>query len=218
MSESVLRLLVYDRTCVGRFVGLSSAWGAGAFLYRAQGRIDAAFGATCWSEALDWLATFGGALPIGEIQYWGHGKWGRAFIARDMLDSQSFIRGHALFDRLEAVRERLLPDGQSLLWLRTCESFGAHSGIDFAQALANGFGACVAGHTHIIGVLQSGLHGLAPGQKPMWSPWEGLAAGTPDKPARAFGSSPFRPQTISCFDGHIPDAWFDGRPPTIRIL
>ena len=75
---SGLRLMVYDRTCVGARapVGLSTAWGAGSVLYRGLGRLDGTFGATSWDDALGWLARFEPSRPIAEIQYWGHGQWG----------------------------------------------------------------------------------------------------------------------------------------------
>lgn len=202
-----LRLLAYDRTCVGRPVGLTTAWSNGATLYRALGRIDHAFGVTSWTEALAWLARVAPGEPIEEIQYWGHGRWGRVLVDRDPLDARALADGHPLRASLEAVRERLVPD-RALLWLRTCEAFGADAGLDFAARLADFFGARVAGHTHVIGAVQSGLHGLRPGSTPAWSPHEGLAEGTPRDPVRAYGSSMLRPRTIHFLTGEVPEAWF----------
>ncbi|HEU4610915.1 MAG TPA: hypothetical protein VFS15_02515 [Kofleriaceae bacterium] len=106
---------------------------------------------------------------------------------------------------LEAVRERLAPD--ALVWFRTCETFGARAGIDFAERLADFFGARVAGHTYIIGFHQSGLHGLAPGARADWSAEEGLAEGSPDEPARARWSRPWHPHTVTALHGEVPAAW-----------
>lgn len=205
-----LRLMVYDRTCVGRLapVGLSTAWRSGSVLYRGLGRLDAAFGASSWDEALGWLATVEPSRPIAEIQYWGHGRWGRVLVAEDALDASALEPGHRLFARLAAVRERLVPGGEALLWLRTCEAFGANAGRDFAARLADGLGARVAGHTFIIGAVQSGLHGLRPGHAPKWSAHEGLAEGTPERPLRAYGSALGRPRTITCLSGEVPLDWF----------
>jgi hypothetical protein len=195
------RLLVFDRTCPR----LSIAWRAGARLYRARGRIDAACGVGSWEGGLGWLA--GWHAPIAEIQYWGHGHWGSALVDRDdVLDASALSPGHALHAALEAVRERLAPD--ALIWFRTCETFGATAGHDFAMRLADWTGARVAGHTHVIGFHQSGLHGLAPGARPSWSASEGLARGTADAPERAKTSWPWSPHTITCLDGTVPDAWF----------
>jgi hypothetical protein len=202
--------MVYDRTCVGKRapVGLSTAWGAGSVLYRGLGRIDASFGATSWDEALRWLGTFESSRPIAEIQYWGHGRWGRALVDRDPLDASALAPGHRLASRLSAVRERLVPGGDALVWLRTCEAFGANAGHDFAMRLAERLGARVAGHTFIIGAVQSGLRGLLPGHRPDWSASEGLEEGTPEKPLRARWSGVLEPRTISCFAGEVPPAWF----------
>ncbi|MGB1700273.1 MAG: hypothetical protein ACPHRO_09985, partial [Nannocystaceae bacterium] len=90
------------------------------------------------------------------------------------------------------------------LWFRTCETFGAQPGHDFARHLAAHMGARVAGHTYIIGPLQSGLHLLAPGQRPAWSDSEGLAEGTPQAPLRARWSSISAPNTITCLRRSLP--------------
>lgn len=196
-----MRLLVYDRTCVRRRGRLSPIWRAGAALYRRLGRIDAAHGVASWDEALAWLAAH---EQIEEIQYWGHGKWGRALVDDDALDAASLAGRHAR--GLAAVRERLAPG--ALVWLRTCEAFGAHAGHDFAQRLADTLGARVAGHTYVIAYHQSGLHGLSPGMRPDWSPEEGLLEGTAAAPERARWSKPWSPNTVTALTGAIPAAWF----------
>jgi hypothetical protein len=208
MTMPPLRLLVFDRTCVGRGVGLSTAWSAGSVLYRAFRRVDAARGVASWNEALGWLATHEADRPIAEIQYWGHGRWGRVLVDRDVFDASALSPQAPQARSIAAIRERLLPDGASLLWLRTCEAFAAIAGQDLAQRLADGFGARVAGHTFVIGALQSGLRALAPGRRPRWSPTEGLAEGTAHDPKRALGSTPWRPRTVTCFANDFPDAWF----------
>lgn len=198
-----MRALVYDRTAGG----LSRAWGAGSVLYRGLRRLDRVRGVASWDEALGWL----GALdePIDELQYWGHGRWGRVLVGDDVLDARALSHGHPWRAKLEAVRERLAPD--ALVWFRTCETFGAHAGIDFAERLADFLGARVAGHTYVIHFHQSGLHGLAPGSRAHWSPDEGLAEGTPDEPRRARSSAPWAPRTITCLAGRVPARWFAAR-------
>lgn len=203
-----LRLMVYDKTCRRFGIGLSTAWGAGSFLYRGLGRLDGSFGAASWEDALAWLASYLPDRPIGEIQYWGHGRWGRVLVDHHALDASALGEGHPLHARLSAVRERLVPGGDALVWLRTCEAFGAEVGHDFAMRLADGLGARVAGHTFVIGPLQSGLHGLRPGHTPDWSPLEGIAEGTASAPVRAEISLPGAPRTITCFDGAVPEDWF----------
>jgi hypothetical protein len=201
------RLLVYDRTCMqGNGGNLTHAWKLGSKLYRGLRRIDAAQGVASWSEALDWVLSYEG--PIDEIQYWGHGKWGCALVDSERLDASALASG-PLRPKLEAVAERLTPD--ALVWFRTCETFGAKSGIDFAQRLADFLGVRVAGHTYVIGFHQSGLHGLAPGVRADWSADEGLVEGTPEAPVKARWSGPFAPRTITCLSSSVPARWFTVR-------
>lgn len=195
--------MIYDRTCRGKVLGLSSAWAAGAYLYRARGLLDGWLGAASWSEAFAWLSSVSPEREIGEIQFWGHGKWGDARIDGDRLAEESLRREHDHFPHLQQVRARLAPD--ALLWFRTCETIGAHRGRRFAQQMAEHLGCRVAGHTYVIDVWQSGLHAVSPGQEPAWSPEEGLAEGDGRSPRRARRSTPAEPHTISCFDGVLPD-------------
>lgn len=199
-----MRALVYDRTCVTTGRGLSPVWRVGGALYRALDRIDDAFGAASWDEALDWLASRPEA--VREVQYWGHGTWGSALIDGAPLDAASLSPGHRHRKRMEALRERLAPG--ALVWFRTCHTFGARVGVDFAERLSDFLGARVAGHTYIVAYHQSGLHGLAPGCRADWSPDEGLVEGTADAPRRARWSTPWAPRTISCLQGAVPEGWF----------
>ena len=191
-----MRVVVYDRTCVRDRGRLSPIWALGARLYRRLGRVDAVHGVASWEEAFAWLASH---ETISELQYWGHGKWGRAFVREDVLDATRI-------PQLAAVRERLAPD--ALVWFRTCETFGAHAGHDFAQRLADFLGARVAGHTYVIGFHQSGLHGLAPGTRPHWPADEGLLEGSPQAPERARWSKPWAPNTITALTGQVPARYF----------
>jgi hypothetical protein len=201
-----LRLMVYDRTCTGRpfLPGLTHAWASGAWLYRALGRFDAHFGAASWAEALAWLGDVDAGRPVAEIQYWGHGKWGKALIDRVGLGVDALASEHEHHTSLARIRERMLPAGQSLWWFRTCELFGADAGHEFARAWSDFFDATTAGHTFIISHWQSGLHSLRPGQTPSWSAEEGLIEGTAAEPVRARWSSWRAPNTVSFLSGHIP--------------
>lgn len=198
-----LRLVVYDatqRSRPSRALGLS--WQLGTYLYRGLGRTDQAFGAHTWTAALAWLEHHEPDRTIGEVQFWGHGKWGRALIAGESLERRTLSPGHPLGTRLTALRERLDPN--ALVWFRTCETLGARAGQDFARALGDRLGATIAGHTFVIGYFQSGLHTLAPGTTPRWSATEGLRDGTADEPRAAYSSGPGRPNTITCLTGAIP--------------
>lgn len=207
-KSAPLRLMIYDRTCRGRrgLPGLSHAWISGALLYRGLGRFDATRGVTTWAEALDWLASFGDR-PIASIQYWGHGKWGSARVADEVLDAGALRPGHPYYARLQAIAARLLPDAASLWWFRTCETLGADAGHDFARRFSDLMGSRVAGHTYIIGPWQSGLHSLAPGERPTWSTQEGLLEGTPAEPTRARWSRRGEPNTIHCLNGALPTGY-----------
>lgn len=208
-STKPLRLLVFDRTCTETYgLGLSTIWGAGAGVYRVLQRQDARFGATNWAEALAWLAAHEPHRPIAEIQYWGHGKWGSVKIDNDGFGSPELAAEHAHAPAVDAIRDRLLPNGQSLIWLRTCEAFGADAGIDFAYRLAHRMRAKVAGHTYIIGALQSGLRVLEPGKRPRWSSNEGLREGTPAEPKQAFTSRMLAPRTLHFMANSFPQTWF----------
>jgi hypothetical protein len=200
-----LRLMIYDRTCPHPWFlpGLSQVWGMGRHLYRALGRLDATHGAASWSEALEWLSAVEPETRIGEIQFWGHGRWGLARIGGEALDTSALQPRHPHHDRLARVRDRLLPDGEALWWFRTCETFGTESGQAFARAWTGFHGCRAAGHTYVIGAWQSGLHSLRPGEAPGWSPTEGLAAGAP----YALTSRPGAPNTITFLHGRVPEGF-----------
>lgn len=204
----MLRLMVYDRSCTRHGwlpLGLSHAWQAGGPLYASMGALHRWKGVDSWEQALDWLGTVDGEKAVSEVQFWGHGRWGRAMVDGEALDATALRPGHPLHAKLERIRERMEPEGQ--WWFRTCETLGATSGHSFAQAWAEFMGCAVAGHTYIIGPLQSGLHRLRPGDAPHWSPWEGVAEGTPDDPRRAYWSRWAAPHTITFLQSRVPEDW-----------
>lgn len=203
-----LRLMLYDQTCAGApgLPGLSHAWWTGGHLYRGLGRIDRFAGFADWPAALRWLAEVEPDRPIGEVQLWCHGKWGHARLDRTPLDAGALSPSHRWHGLLCAIRDRLAgPD--ALFWFRTCETFGARAGHDFARRWTDFTGCRAAGHTYIIATWQSGLHSLRPGDSPTWSLREGLREGTPDAPVRAHWSGPRAPNTITCFHGTVPAAF-----------
>jgi hypothetical protein len=197
----VRRLVIYDRTCTSGQRGLSPVWAAGARLYRALGYVDDARGVASWDEAFGWLGSQ--REPIGELQYWGHGKWGTALIGDEAFRAESISERRG---QLAALRERLT--GDALVWFRTCETLGARAGHDFAMQLADTLGARIAGHTYIIGFHQSGLRGLSPGTRPDWAADDGLDEGTPEEPRRAKWSRPWAPRTIRALTPAVPRTWF----------
>ncbi len=201
-----LRLVIYDGTQQRRwfFPGLTRIWAVGARLFRALGWIDLHKSAQSWEEAFRWVALAARPRPIAEIQFWGHGKWGCALIANDVLDANVVKASHPLFPHIEAIRARLLPNQGSVLWFRTCETFGSELGRSFARAWADRLKCRVAGHTYMIGIFQSGLGSLTPEETPAWSGSEGVAKGTAVQPTKARRSSPFAPRTITCLSHKLP--------------
>ncbi len=201
-----LRLVVFDATQRQRQPrALGYSWQYGTHLYRALGRVDAALGARDFQQTFEWLKTHEPERQIAELQFWGHGRWGRIMIDGEMLDRQLLSPAHPHHAGFERLRERLTPN--ALIWFRSCETLGAKVGQDFAARLADATGARVAGHTFIIGFLQSGLHCLRPGMTPHWSSSEGLARGSAEAPEAALSSTPNAPNTITCLTGSIPDGY-----------
>ncbi len=201
MRTSANHCIVYDDTCRGRFgLGLTHSWIAGAVLARAQNVADIVIPATSWRQAFD--ALLDQTESIASIQYWGHGKWGRALIANDVLDASALEAGHPLHPHLVEICRRMAPD--ATWWFRTCETFGCRPGHEFALRWTRFFERAAAGHTYIIGPWQSGLHVLEPGEEPSWSIHEGLAEGTPERPERAYWSGALRPSTITCLKMRLP--------------
>jgi hypothetical protein len=200
------RVLVYDGVPRKGERLLRMAWAVGARLYKRLGWIDAAHGAQSWQDALTWIANHDGSIQ--EIQFWGHGKWGMVFIDNDVLAVSSLRDGHEHHPLLLKIAQKLTRGGTALVWFRTCETFGAAAGQAFAKELSTLLGARVAGHTHIIGILQSGLQGLAPGEEPHWAAEEGLAKGSAQNPKDAHTSSPSAPRTVHFLNGKFPEAWF----------
>jgi len=203
MKETPLRLVLYDDTDRRHHPPLTYAWLAGARLYRALGWIDHYRAAASWEEGLRWLAEIDPGRSIGEIQYWGHGKWGCLMLNGTIMDSSALIPGSPLLPSLQRIKARLAGPG-ALWWFRSCEAFGARKGQAFARAWADFFNCSVAGHTFIIGFHQSGLHMLKPGESPAWAEHEGLAEGTPEEPLRALCSRPGEPSTITCLHHRLP--------------
>lgn len=208
-----MHLLVYDATGHGGARVqplLTTSWKLGSVLYQHHPtRVDEVFGATSWEEALAWLCSVRPRARIDSVQYWGHGLFGRVLIATDVLDIESLSPGHSRYLDLVALRQRVRGE-QTLFWFRTCATFGRPKGQAFARAWTRFFGCRAAGHTFVIGPLQSGLHSLRAGDEPSWSATEGVPQSHHDKvddPKTALTSSMWAPHTITCLNGAIPDGW-----------
>ena len=206
MTKAPLRLMIFDDTCRGKAMlpGLTHSWIAGGHLYRGLGRLDQFRGVRSWAEGLSWLADVEPGRTIEEIQFWGHGKWGKAQLGGEPLDESVLTPRHPLLPALAAIRARL-SGAQALWWFRSCETFGVRRGQAFAESWASYMGCRAAGHTFVIGFWQSGLHSLVSGQAPHWPLEEGLPPGSdPERPKKALWSRPGRPNTITCLSGKLP--------------
>ncbi|HRI71844.1 MAG TPA: hypothetical protein PK156_46745, partial [Polyangium sp.] len=186
---SALRLVVYDATdtpqahvrravaegAAARSVGLSPVWWAGTWMHRLRRAADATLGARSWDEALTWAAQAAEkrGRPIGSIQFWGHGTWGRMIVGKTSLDHETIGFGQPLALVIDRFRAQLVGP-EAVFWLRCCSAFGTQRGQAFATQLVNRLGCRVIGHTHVIGFWQSGTHSLGVGETPSWSPREGV--------------------------------------------
>jgi hypothetical protein len=188
-------------------LGLSHSWFAGGVLYKTLRRLDACGGFADWIEALTWVASYREDEPISEIQFWGHGSPGCVWMKNEALAhfSTDWNKQSATTEALWAIRSRLRAD--SLIWFRTCSTFAGEKGQQFAKAWATGMNCRVAGHTHIIGLLQSGLRSIVPEQEPSWPSDEGILQGTPARPTRMQPSSLRAKNTITCLHGDVPEGW-----------
>lgn len=201
-----------DGTARGRF-GLSPVWRIGASLYGGVGAADATYAASDWAGALDWavgeVARTG--RPLASLQVWCHGGWGSVRLGESRLEEDTLAGGHALAGRLDALRDALAgardaPDaGVPVVWFRCCSAFG-HHGRHFAAATAERLGCRVAGHTHVIGVLQSGLHSLVPGGSATWDAAEGVRM-EGGRAVAALGSSWRAPNTVTFAQTSLPPGY-----------
>lgn len=209
-----LKIMIYDQTPLldglndATQDGLALSWKWGGKLYQMFHRFDLVISALSWEHAIEQILYKTQDCPIGEIQFWGHGWPGAAFVGSDRLDIYDFLEGHRseLANFLIQLSSQL--DADSLVWFRTCATFCGAKGQAFAYHLSDLLGCTVAGHTHIIGPWQAGLHTLKPHQDPYWSVGEGIAEGTPSRVKKAKTSTPFTsPNGISCLTSKIPKGW-----------
>lgn len=204
------RLMIYDNTTIkDGWDGFGSdalaySWLAGGKLYRIMRSLDKVKGVSSWEEALDWIIEQGKIEPISQIQFWGHGSWGRVWIGKQALGVKTIRNPGILRDKLSDVKKYLADD--ALIWFRTCSTFGNTSGKTFAKEFTEWMSCKVAAHTHIVGWWQGGLHSLKPGQEPYWPDDEGvktLSNGKQD----SIWSTRKTPNTIICLNGHLPEGW-----------
>ena len=200
-----LRLTIYDKTDITSDllgldvpIGLTHSWFAGGRLYRMMRWVDETRGFATWEDALDWLAHTEPDQKIKQIQVWGHGGPGRSYMAGEALSHDSVYQGRHVL-ALQLIADRMTRDG--VIWFRQCSVFAGPNGHRFARTGANEMGCRVAGHTHIIGPWQSGLHTIEPNENPRWPTGEGLVDGKP------VWGRPWTANTVNMLRSDIPDGW-----------
>jgi len=185
-------------------LGLSHSWWAGGLLFRKLRRFDHVAGFDNWADALAWVASVGGAKALREVQFWGHGSPGKVWMKNSPMTKRAFEDPN-FFGPLMQIKDRLTTE--SLLWFRTCATFCAVRGQEFAVEWANQMNCRVAAHTYNIGLFQSGLHSLGPGETPRWPATEGISEGTPDNPQVLRWSMPWCTNTVFALQSHLPLYW-----------
>jgi len=184
-------LIVYDATRKPSL--LDESWGSGAFSMWLRGRSDGMLGALSWKEVFQWLKQrredHG---PIKELQFWGHGHPGEAY-----------INGKSIRDVIGHLDWKELMDKNGLWWFRTCSTFHGEEGKKLAEQFSALLGCRVAGHTHKIGFpTHSGLHSILPFEKANWKDNEGKK-----KNGKIKGSLCLRTRTIPFWRNTIPKGW-----------
>ena len=102
MGHSVL---VYDAACRGpgptRWLG--RAFAIGRHTHALARPWDLVVPARTWSDAIDGVLAGCEHAGIADLQYWGHGKWGRVLIGADSLDGDAISPGGPMHDRLSLI-------------------------------------------------------------------------------------------------------------------
>lgn len=192
-----------DPSIIDLRTGMERSWFANGSLYRSLRTLDAAEGFSTWEEALVWLSTYGSGSRLAEVQFWGHGGPGHAWMNGKVLTSQSFFGHYGPI--LRRIVHRLLPS--STVWFRTSGTFAGEAGHKFSQVWAKSLDCRVAGHTFDLGFFQSGLHIVTPNDVPQWPMTEGIAEGTAAKPITLRKSMPWCVNTLTCLNSARSHRW-----------
>ncbi len=185
-----MKVTIYDNNPGPGFMQwcLKTSWLLGCIFQKLVGAVDSYYGASSWTDAKAWLLAQ--KAPITTIQYWGHGSPGIVWLASHPVPTAEWLSLKPILS------------SESLIWFRVCSSFQGPTGQVFAKRLADGLNCTIAGHTHIIGFFQGGLHTQKPNTMPSWPMMEGL---TPSKWRSDF--SPWLKNTIICLQWWIPKGW-----------
>lgn len=161
----VNRIVVYDTT--DKY--LSPLWAFWAWVGRVLGFYSFTHGFSSWEQFRTILSKY----PEGsvfELQIWGHGSPGKAYIDKIGKDFDA----HTL--EFQTLKKIMRPK-TGLVWFRSCSMFAGEKGQKFAKDLSSGLENNIAAHTYIIGTwgVASGLHLVGPGNNytPHWDLAEG---------------------------------------------
>lgn len=214
LEKRPLRVMIYDNSTLEdgwdglAKDGLAMSWVWGERLYKTFGRIDIAKGVSSFDEAFEWLLSL--EQPIAQIQFWCHGWCGKVALGNTVLDEVGLRTDRSYYGSLVQLKKKLTPTAN--VWFRTCGTFASDKGHEFATRFSEVIndplsGRSVTGHTFLIAFFQGGLHTLRAGQKPHWSPFEGIKRGNNRNP-KALRMSGFRsPNTITCLHNKHPESW-----------
>jgi hypothetical protein len=198
--------MIYDAT---ETKPVGWAWKIGAILFLLLGRFDKVYGARSWEDAFDWVNKVSEGKTIKELHFWGHGSWGNVYIDGNSLGVWALERPeHSVHLKLLTLAERLKED--SLVWFRTCATFGNTAGHDFASRWSDFLHCRIAACTYNIGFWHAGLHSVKPGQAPYWPTYEGVKRDEEgnESPLSAGLFRGFKtPNTVLFLRSHIPAGW-----------
>lgn len=162
LKKKRLRVIVLDSS-KGRGA-LGKWWDAGSHLAKLSDEFKIIRGKS-WDQVARALLKL---EFINEVQFWGHGSPGSAFIGEDRLNESS----------LSSEAWRNLAEGNvfapnALFWFRTCSTFNEDVGRSFAEALSLQLNVRVAGHTKYIHSVHEGLVSIqTPGGQAQWADGE----------------------------------------------
>jgi hypothetical protein len=168
------RVLIYDDTGNGL---VEFTWKYGALMYKSY--FDHCIAASSWESAIRELAsTIGNGARVVELQFWGHGCEGVAFVGRDELTVASLASSE-----WQAIRDIFVDN--AVLWFRTCRTFNGSQGRNFANQFAAHFREKVklVGHTVNIGAMHAGLVVKHQRQPATWSDGSGSQCLCTDMPS-----------------------------------
>lgn len=192
-----MRVAIFDST-EKRFI-LANSWRRGSSLFHRAGRFDHLIAATSWHQVVLQLLRLEG--EITEIQFWGHGSPGAAYVGGKSL---RFGYDPSPFNKdFTELRDRI----NGTLWFRTCATFTGTMGRRFMSELAGYLDITVAAHTFNIGPFHSGLHSFSVGDSMDWDLNEGIKKGTPERIESLQWSMPWDPNTLAFFQMDIPEGW-----------